>query len=77
MDPLEFGRGSIPQERMSSAAVVEDLDVLEDISLGFPSCLVFTVVHQFGLEGVEEALHGGVVPAVPLAAHAAQHALGN
>ena len=55
---------------MPALPIIEDLNVLEDIP-----CRVFTGdvvprVHEFTLERPEEALHTGVVPAVPSPRHA-------
>jgi hypothetical protein len=59
----------LPEAAVASPAIVEDLDVLEDLSsqLGFGGpCLA--VDHLF-LEGREEALGDGVVIAVTPGAH--------
>jgi hypothetical protein len=50
---------------MSPSTVVEELDVLKDIGLGFFAGLVIPVVDEFGFESAEDALHRRVVPAVP------------
>ena len=54
---------------MEPGSIVEAFDEGKNIALGFCSCRVFPVMDELGLEGVEEALHRGVVEAVGLAAH--------
>ena len=54
---------------MQSAGIVEALDVLEQIAPGLVAGGVNPVVDALGLEGVEEAPHRGLVPAVARAAH--------
>ncbi|SSP03654.1 Uncharacterised protein [Acinetobacter pittii] len=49
--------------------IVEALDVSEQVSPRLVSGGVDAVMNAFGLEGVEEALHRGIVPAVALSAH--------
>ena len=50
-------------------AVVEALDEAEHIPPGLGAVVVDAMMDALGLEGVEEALHRGIVPAVALAAH--------
>src|SRR6266853_5526938 len=54
---------------MEPGSIVEAFDVGKNIALGVCSCCVFPVMDEFGLEGVEEALHRSIVVAVSLAAH--------
>jgi hypothetical protein len=49
--------------------IVELLDVFENILLGFISCGIVLMVHEFTLERPKEAFDAGVVPAVACAAH--------
>jgi len=56
---------------MSSPAIVIQLDVFKDLSFGFFTRLEPVSMNQLDLERVKEALSDGVVPAVPLATHAA------
>src|SRR5947209_2928503 len=60
---------------MPPLTIVEDLDVLEDVAPGLIAGLIVTMMDQFSLQAVEEALHGGVVPAVAFAAHRTHHAV--
>jgi len=55
---------------MESDRVVKPLDVVEEVRLRFPACLVPGEVHALDLERAQEALHHRVVVAVPLPAHA-------
>src|SRR5579864_5304484 len=58
---------------MRSLPVVEDLDVFEGLAACAVAVLEGAVPHELFLEGREEALGHGVVPAVALAAHARAH----
>src|SRR5882672_4220751 len=60
---------------MASATVVVGLDVFEDGALGVAPVLEGSIAIELALEGAEEALHDGVVPAVALATHAARDAV--
>ena len=60
---------------MPALSVVEGLDGLKHIGLGvFPGGIAGSL-SLFNLQGEEEAFHGCVVVAVPLAAHAAEEAV--
>src|SRR5512144_1332412 len=54
---------------MAALPVVEDLDVFEERGLRLAPGSKARAMHEFGLESAEEALHRGVVQAVPLSAH--------
>ena len=54
---------------MEPGSIVEALDEGEDIALGLGTGLVVAMVNELSLEGMEEALHRGVVVAIGLAAH--------
>jgi len=56
---------------MQSSAIVESLDVVEDVAASLRARIENEVVEPLSFDGVEEALSEGVVPAVPSAAHAA------
>lgn len=58
---LVFGRGEISEGGVSSVAVVEALDVLEDLGAELSACRPGLAVHELLLEGREEALGDGVV----------------
>jgi transposase InsO family protein len=54
---------------VTTSSVVEAFDVGKDVTFGFLSCCILTVMDEFGFERVEEALHRGIVVAVGLATH--------
>jgi hypothetical protein len=54
---------------MSSAGVVEPVDVLEDGSLGLTPRWPALSPDEFRLHGFEEGLDGGIVITITLAAH--------
>ena len=54
---------------MEPGSVVEALDEGEDIALGLGAGLVVAMMNELGLQGMEEALHRGIVIAIGLAAH--------
>ena len=55
---------------MPSLTVVEHLHIVEQAGSGLIARLVITVHDQIGLERVEEAFHGRIIPAITLATHA-------
>ena len=55
---------------MTPFAVVEDLDVFEEVSMRGLVVEPATVMSQLGLEQMKERFGYGVIPAVALAAHA-------
>ena len=57
---------------MQSVAVIKHRYVIQDILLGFIPALVVPPMHPFLLQAAEETLDHGIVPAITLAAHAAQ-----
>ena len=59
---------------MRATGIGEGLDVAEQIAPGLGRRGVDSVMDALGLEGVEGALHRGVVPAVALAAHGGRDA---
>src|SRR5438093_8785718 len=61
---------AVAEEGMPPPLVVEPLDVVEHISLRLGPRAIGAMVHQLGLERLEEALDHRVVPAVAPPAHA-------
>src|SRR5687767_2454073 len=61
---------------MTSLSIVNDLDPVKDIVLGFRGAAIALVVNALALERAEEALHASVVPTVALAAHRAADPMG-
>lgn len=56
---------SVFQRLLSSAAIVENLDVLRDLAQGVIPSAKVPVMHQFAVQGTEKALYdndGGVQP---------------
>src|SRR5258708_37822115 len=68
---LVLHRGDVPQRGVPALAVVEHLDVLDDGCPRLRPRGEGGAVDQLLLERGEEAFHGGIVPAVGTAAHAA------
>src|SRR5690242_14477112 len=68
--PFKLRRGQIAQGGVAADAVVERLDVLEDAGHRLLPSGVQLAVDEFPLQGREEALDRGVVPALGDAAHA-------
>ena len=60
---------------MQPDSVVEYFDVLENRGARFGARREIFVMNQFRFQRTKEAFHDGVVPAVALAAHAANHAV--
>src|SRR5262245_32081999 len=60
---------------MQSGAVVEALDVIEDVTASLRSRLESEVVEPFGLDRMEETLRESIVQAVAGATHAAADAV--
>ena len=74
-DPVfqEFcGRG-VAERGMATSAVVERLDIVEQIGFRCGPRTVAGAMYPLVLQAVEEALRGRVVPAIALAAHRADH----
>src|SRR3954452_19768507 len=72
---LELGRAEIAQGRVPPLAIVENLNVLENVSPGFVAGQVVAMIDQLGFQCVEEAFHRRVIPAVSLAASRAADAV--
>ena len=66
---FHLGGADIAQSRVQATGIVEALDIAEQIAPGLGAGGVDPMMDSLGLEGVEEALHRGVVPAVALTAH--------
>src|SRR6202046_294542 len=67
--------GNVPQRRVTTLVVVEDLDVFDERRPRLGTRGEVGVVDQLLLQRGEEAFHRRVVPAVGLAAHAARDAV--
>ena len=66
-------RRSITERRVPATAVVKHLDVVEQIGNRRLARSVPGAMHALVLQTVEEALGRRVIPAIPLAAHRANH----
>jgi hypothetical protein len=77
-DPLfqELHWRLVAEGRMLPFSVVKDLDVFKGGRLDFGMSRVANTMHPLVLEAVEPALRRRVIPAVPLPAHRAGHAVG-
>jgi len=60
---------------VQATAIVEALDVVEDVAASLGPRIEREVVKPFGLDRVEEALSKGIVQTVTRAAHAAADAV--
>ena len=69
---FELDGRSIAERRMFTLPVVEHFDGLEDRLSGLVPGLETVGMDQLRLEGMEETLGRGMVPAIALAAHAAE-----
>ena len=58
---------------MQASAVIEELDVVEDLSPGLIPCVIVLIMNNLIFERAKETLHHRIVITVALAAHAAQH----
>jgi len=70
MRSLKLHRTDVTEGLMQPLPIVEDLDELKHVRLDFLSRVILPLMHQLILERTEETLHGRIVVAVPLAAHA-------
>lgn len=59
----------MPDMGVAPLAIIKHLDVLEDAGPDIGSGAIVFVAHQLCLQGMEEALCNGIVPAVALPAH--------
>jgi hypothetical protein len=69
-----LNRRLVAERGVAATAVVEFLDVIEQIGNGLGAARVACVMHPFVLQAFEEAPGRGVVPAVSLAAYRARPA---
>lgn len=68
---IDLCRRAVTERRVDSCPVVEDFDVLMDSRTRVVEPAPVLIVRVLLLEASKEALHDGVVPAIPLSAHAA------
>lgn len=65
-----LGWGVIAESRVTAMPIIEHLDVFEDVLCRLFTGCVASMIAELALEGSEKAFDTGVVPTVPLAAHA-------
>ena len=56
-------------------AIIKHFDILDHVISGLVSGLINDISGPLGFKGVKKAFHYGIIPAVTLAAHAANHAV--
>jgi hypothetical protein len=56
INDLELGRAEIAQGRVPPLAIIENLNVLENVAPGFVAGQVIAMMDQFGLQGMEKVL---------------------
>ena len=64
-------RAEVADRRVAPLRVVEKFNVVEHVGAGLIAGSVDLACRAFGFQRREEACHGGIVPDVPRAAHAA------
>ena len=72
---LVLDRADVPESGVPTTTVVEGLDVFEDRCTGLGTTDIVVSMDELCLEGREEALRDRIVPAIALAAHAADNPL--
>ena len=70
MRGLKLHRTDVAEGLMQPLPIVEHLDELKHLRLGFLSRLILPLMDQLILECTEETLHDRIVVTVPFAAHA-------
>jgi hypothetical protein len=60
---------------METVTIIKHFDIPDYITSGLVSCSVNDICDPFGFKGVKKTFHYGIVPAVALSAHAANHAV--
>jgi len=59
---------------MQATGIVEDFDILEEVSARLAAGAINPMVNPLGLEAVEEAFHWRVVQTIALTAHRGRYA---
>ena len=73
---FELGPGVVAEGGVTSQPIVEHLDVFEDVLCGLFARPVPAMIHEFALQGAEEALDTGIVSTSAGGAHAGGDAVG-
>src|SRR5262245_46506272 len=66
----------VAKRRMTSPAIIEELEIVEEVGASLAAGSPRRVVDELDLQRGEEAFGNGVVPAIAPAAHAADDAMG-
>jgi hypothetical protein len=65
----------VTQERMETMTVIKHFNILDHVISGFVPGLINDISAPLGFKGVEKAFCYGIIPAVALSAHTANHAI--
>ena len=65
----------VTQERMETMTVIKHFNILDHVTSGFVPGLINDVSDPLGFKRVEKAFYYGIIPAVSLPAHTANHAV--
>ena len=60
---------------MEAVTVIKHFNIPDHITSGVVSGSINDIRGPFGFKGVEKTFHHGIVPAIALSAHAANHAV--
>ena len=60
---------------METVTVIKHFDIPDYVTSGLVSGFINDISDPFGFQGMEKAFYYGIVPAVALSAHAANHAV--
>jgi hypothetical protein len=60
---------------MEPVIVIKHFDIGDHVGPGFILGFIYDISDPFGFQRVKKAFHYGIVPAVPFATHAANHAV--
>jgi hypothetical protein len=71
---LLLDRGDLSDRGVKPGSVVKAFDEGEDIPHRLDAGFVLAMMDEFGLQGMKEALHGGIVEAIGFAAHGSSDA---
>ncbi len=60
---------------METVTIIKHFDIPDYVISSLVSGFIYGISGPFGFQGVEKTFHYGIVPAVTLSAHAANHAV--
>jgi hypothetical protein len=67
--------GFVPQKRMETVTVIKHFNVPDYITSGIIPGSINDIRYPFGFKRMKKTFHNGIVPAITLSAHAADHAV--